>query len=308
MKLTPFLLLFFISSFVLHSCGNPRKAPVTEISHSNNSKRYNSAHALSKQNKSKRSHIHVKKGDTLYSIGFSYNIDYKILAKINHIPAPFRIYPGQKLSLLSSNNSHRNQQKNNKNTTNNSANKTKPLAKPQLPKTSTSAKITKATKTLNTTKKPQTSAVKKIKSTTKLTKKSKTIKKPLQKAPASNSRWIWPVKGRIVRSFLASDVSRKGIDISIKHASSVYASNNGTVVYSGDGLRGYGQLIIIKHSNNLLSAYAHNSKRLVKEGQTVRQGQEIALSGKGTDGINLLHFEIRKNGQPVNPTIYLPKL
>ena len=88
---------------------------------------------------------------------------------------------------------------------------------------------------------------------------------------------------------------------------SVKASNNGTVVYSGDGLRGYGELIIIKHSDNLLSAYAHNSKRFVKEGETVKQGQEIAKSGKGNDGKPLLHFEIRKNGQPVNPVKYLPK-
>jgi len=87
----------------------------------------------------------------------------------------------------------------------------------------------------------------------------------------------------------------------------VYASNNGTVVYSGDGLRGYGELIIVKHSNNLLSAYAHNTSRLVKEGAVVKQGQVIAKSGKGTDGRALLHFEIRKNGQPVNPLIYLPK-
>ncbi|MBL4659615.1 MAG: peptidoglycan DD-metalloendopeptidase family protein [Alcanivoracaceae bacterium] len=118
---------------------------------------------------------------------------------------------------------------------------------------------------------------------------------------------MWPVKGKILSTFSQSDTSRKGIDISSNLGAPVYASNNGTVVYSGDGLRGYGELIIIKHSNNLLSAYAHNANRLVKEGQVVKQGQKIANSGKGTDGRPLLHFEIRKNGQPVNPLLYLPK-
>ena len=292
MKFIRYLSLYCTFLFLLHSCGNPRRAPVTEIPHASQTNPYNSAHALSKQKKSKRSHIHVKKGDTLYSIGFNHNIDYKTLAKINHIPAPYRIYPGQRLSLIPKNHSSQK-------LTTKAKEKPKTNSKAQL---STVSPITKTPKT-TTISKPKV-----IKQQTKIIKPSTSTKKPPQNAPVSNSRWIWPVKGRLLRSFSASDISRKGIDISIRHASPVYASNNGTVVYSGDGLRGYGQLIIIKHSNNLLSAYAHNSKRLVKEGQTVRQGQEIAFSGKGTDGTNLLHFEIRKNGKPVNPTLYLPKL
>jgi lipoprotein NlpD len=138
---------------------------------------------------------------------------------------------------------------------------------------------------------------------------SKPVKKPVtnQATPYSNQRWIWPIKGQIISSFSQTDTSRKGIDIASPVGKSVLASNNGTVVYSGDGLRGYGELIILKHADNLLSAYAHNSRRLVKEGETVKQGQKIAESGKGKDGRGLLHFEIRKNGQPVNPIKYLPK-
>ena len=115
--------------------------------------------------------------------------------------------------------------------------------------------------------------------------------------------WIWPTRGKILGVFSESS---KGIDISGNVGQAVTASASGKVVYSGAGLRGYGKLIIIKHNNTYLSAYAHNSKILVKEGQTVVKGQKIAEMGNSDASLVKLHFEIRKNGKPVDPLKHLP--
>jgi lipoprotein NlpD len=115
--------------------------------------------------------------------------------------------------------------------------------------------------------------------------------------------WIWPAKGRLLEGF---SEATKGIDIAGKAGEPVTASAGGKVVYSGAGLRGYGKLIIIKHNNTYLSAYAHNNKILVKEGQTVVKGQKIGEMGSTDTDLIKLHFEIRKNGKPVDPLKHLP--
>jgi lipoprotein NlpD len=132
-----------------------------------------------------------------------------------------------------------------------------------------------------------------------------TISIPPAEAVRNNahSEWVWPSKGRV--SDLFSE-STKGIDIIGMRGQAVTASAGGKVVYSGEGLRGYGKLIIIKHNETYLSAYAHNSKLLVKEGETVIKGQKIAEMGSTDAGLVKLHFEIRKNGKPVDPLKYLP--
>lgn len=118
--------------------------------------------------------------------------------------------------------------------------------------------------------------------------------------------WVWPAKGRIIRRFSRNAASR-GIDIAGKAGETVRSAADGRVVYAGDGLRGYGELIIVKHNDLFLSAYAHNRKLLVHEGEEVRRGQPIAEMGStGTNRVKL-HFEIRKEGVAVNPLQYLPK-
>ncbi|EGG99449.1 Lipoprotein NlpD [gamma proteobacterium IMCC2047] len=117
--------------------------------------------------------------------------------------------------------------------------------------------------------------------------------------------WRWPVKGAIVGRF--NGVSNKGIDIKGKAGQTVRAAADGVVVYAGSGLIGYGNLVIIKHSQTFLSAYAHNKKVLVAEKNKVKAGQKIAEIGSSGASENKLHFEIRKNGKPVNPLWYLPK-
>lgn len=119
--------------------------------------------------------------------------------------------------------------------------------------------------------------------------------------------WQWPVHGPIIQGYDPDSIGKKGITLGGRLGQPVHAAAAGRVVYSGSGLVAYGRLIIIQHSNDYLSAYAHNSKLLVKEGERVRRGQVIALMGSsGTDRVEL-HFEIRRDGRPVNPLRYLPK-
>jgi len=117
-------------------------------------------------------------------------------------------------------------------------------------------------------------------------------------------KWYWPAKGRIVSGYSPA-AGKKGIDIAGQMGEPVKASASGRVAYSGSGLRGYGNLIIIKHNNEFLSAYAHNQKLLVREGQEVKAGQVIALMGNTESKRVMLHFEIRRAGKSVNPLNYV---
>lgn len=118
--------------------------------------------------------------------------------------------------------------------------------------------------------------------------------------------WAWPATGKLIGQFSESGAN-KGIDIAAKVGDPVLAAGPGRVVYSGQGLRGYGRLIIIKHNNTYLSAYAHNNALLVKEGQTVSRGQRIAEAGNSDSEVPKLHFEIRRQGKPVDPLKHLPE-
>jgi len=127
--------------------------------------------------------------------------------------------------------------------------------------------------------------------------------KPAPAAPPS-SDWIWPASGKVVDKF--DEKRNKGISIAGKEGDPVVASADGTVVYSGSGLRGYGNLVILKHNDDFISAYAHNKQILVKQGQAVKRGQRIAEVGRTDAAEPKLHFEIRRQGKPVDPLAYLP--
>jgi len=214
----------------------------------------------------KPSHHKVLSGDTLYSISWNFNLDYKEVARWNNIREPYVIYPGQSIRL------------------------TAPLAKKTVVKKTIPTKTkTVAGKTVE--KKPEAAK--------KASKKGESVKF------ARNINWQWPTKGKLIKS--NSPISRKGLDIAGKKGQLIKASGAGVVVYSGSGLLGYGRLIIIKHNETYLSAYAHNSLLMVKEGDSVSGGQQIAKMGQDSNGQPLLHFEIRKNGNPVEPIKYLPK-
>lgn len=116
--------------------------------------------------------------------------------------------------------------------------------------------------------------------------------------------WMWPSDGRIVATF--DEGKNKGIDIAGRLGQQVMAAGSGKVMYAGSGIRGYGNLVIVKHSNSLLSAYAHNRTIVVKEGQNVTKGQVIAEMGNSDTDTVKLHFEIRQQGKPVDPAKFLP--
>ena len=211
----------------------------------------------------------VSQGETLYSIAWRYGIDYKQLANANGISEPYTIYSGQTLLLKAAKNSKK------------VAVRNKPTAR-------------KAT-----VKKPP------VRSSS----PSKSTQKPVSKTLAKGYpfRWQWPAGGKLTKRFSLSGNAHKGIDLKGKLRDSVIAANSGKVVYAGSGLVGYGKLLIIKHNDQFLSAYGHNHRLLVSEGQMVKVGQAIAEMGNtGTDVVKL-HFEIRKNGKPVDPVKYLPR-
>jgi lipoprotein NlpD len=127
-------------------------------------------------------------------------------------------------------------------------------------------------------------------------------------APAqSNLGWRWPTEGQLIARFVSGDPTKQGIDVAGTGGQPVRAAADGVVVYSGSGLVGYGELIIVKHNEQWLSAYGHNRARLVNEGALVKAGQQIAEMGRSGAARDMLHFEIRYNGKPVDPLQYLPK-
>ena len=124
---------------------------------------------------------------------------------------------------------------------------------------------------------------------------------------ASPFTWRWPTEGQLVGTYAAGNPTRQGIDIAGKLGQPIHAVADGVVVYSGSGLVGYGELVIVKHNDEWLSAYGHNRARLVNEGQVVKAGQQIAEMGHSGASRDMLHFEIRHNGKPVDPLAYLPR-
>lgn len=130
---------------------------------------------------------------------------------------------------------------------------------------------------------------------------------PVVVPATSNLAWRWPADGSVVATYAGGDPTRQGVDIAGKAGQPVRVAADGVVVYSGSGLVGYGELVIVKHNDQWLSAYGHNRARLVNEGQIVKVGQQIAEMGRSGASRDMLHFEIRYNGKPVDPQQYLPK-
>lgn len=227
----------------------------------------------------------VKRGDSLHAIAFNYGLDWRDIAEWNSIQAPYVIHPDQELRLLPS------QQKAAVTT---SAARAYPSASER-----SVSKPASRPPAETTASQPQS------KPATPSASKPAGQSKPV--STADPSRWLWPVSGRILSTFKAGDPARNGIEIAGNEGQAILASAAGEVVYSGSGLIGYGELIIIKHSDRMLSAYAHNRKRLVAEGQAVSAGEKIAEMGRDDRNRAMLHFEIRSNGTPQDPQKFLPK-
>lgn len=212
----------------------------------------------------------VRRGDTLFSIAFRYGWDWKALAARNNIAAPFTIVPGQVIRFDGRSGSQ--------------------------PAGGTSTTVVSSSSGSKTTviKRPGTVA-------------STPAPAPALPAGPAPKGWGWPSNGILIGKFSSNGSLNKGIDIAGDLGKPVLAASDGSVVYAGSGLRGYGELIIIKHSDTYVSAYGHNRRLLVREGQQVKVGQTIAEMGStGTDRVKL-HFEIRRQGKPVDPLQFLPR-
>lgn len=210
----------------------------------------------------------VHKGDTIYSISRRYNVDMSLLARQNKLKEPYSIYEGQFLKLPGS----------------------------IVEKKAAQVAVRPA------------SAKKPAKKTTPATKKNAVRLPP---APnRSQSKFAWPVDGKVMTKFGAAGAGRHndGINIKVAEGTAVRAAENGVVAYAGNELKGFGNLLLIKHADGWITAYAHNRQLLVKRGQTVRRGQPVAKAGKtGGAKESQLHFEIRKGAKAVDPLLYLER-
>lgn len=257
----------------------------------------------------------VRKGDTMFLIAYISGMDVRDLAALNNIPEPYKLSVGQTLKV-------------NNSTAATSASAPAPThsapaaaAQPQQPAvtytpgpngTAYGSDGTIVGPIKSTAGVAPTTATNSVNTVPVTAEPAAPVSQPVTTMPAattnnSNITWIWPTKGNVIQGFSNSDGGNKGIDIGGSRGQAVYAAAPGRVVYAGNALRGYGNLIIIKHNDDYLSAYAHNETILVKDQQQVTAGQQIAKMGSsGTNSVKL-HFEIRYKGKSVNPTTYLPK-
>lgn len=312
-----------IAVSVLAGCATSAPAPVVDLTEfkPDHNRQYNDASPKVEflANADRASTHVVKAGETLYSIAWRYSLDHRLLAKLNNVRAN-TIYPGQKLSLIeqpAKNHANDNVKPFSSQNLLAAINK-EILNKPIIPNDDLN-KLKKVSQQ-NTIKPVKRTAPKRVaihqsvtstKRVTKTNRKNNRSAKATKVAIAEHSKpvkqWIWPVNGKVIGRFSPSSTLNKGLDIVAKNGSPVRATAEGRVVYSGNGLRGYGQLVIIKHNEQFLSAYAHNKKIHVEENEVVKAGQRIAELGNTGSDTDKLHFEIRFKGKPVDPLNYLPK-
>lgn len=233
----------------------------------------------------------VEKGDTLYSLARRYNVDVTSLSRSNKIAAPYTLAVGQKLVLPDSVVDG---------TSSSYANSKPSTIKRWSWSSSSSSTATTAPSVSTQTRK---SAAPKYTS-------RKSSSSSYTPPPANRkTKFAWPVQGKVVSSFgsIGKGRNNDGINIKAAKGAAVKAADGGTVAYAGNELKGFGNLILIKHNDGWITAYAHNDKLLVRKGQKVRRGEKIATVGT-TGGVNTpqLHFEIRRGKKPVNPKSYLP--
>lgn len=314
------LIIVALTSFLFAACTTTRSsAPVVERTGSVKNTEAAKGSGTTSSRGDSEGYYTVKRGDTLYRIALDHGQNYRDIVAWNNLVDPndikinqvLRVAPLEVAAVEAPPTIAR------------SGVEVKPLAMPPTPP------ATLITPPLNKTgprgeKRPYSNAnmaalqqpevgngvppVPTIVANTQTGSQAETVvgRPPILQAPSGegdNFTWIWPAEGRILASF---DDNKKGIDIAGKAGQQVVAAGPGKVMYAGSGIRGYGNLVIIKHTNTLLSAYAHNKAILVKEGETVARGQKIAEMGNSDSEATKLHFEIRHQGKPVDPSKFLP--
>lgn len=279
-----YLYALALFALVLAGCASTGPAPVDDLNGGSSRAPQSERRSVAAPRSDR---YRVRRGDTLYSIAFRNGLDYRDVAAWNGIAPPYTIYPGDQLRL-----SPRAVV----------ASRPPPRTVAPAPRAAAPPPVAAAT-TKPAPAAPASPAP-----------KPAPPPPPPQPAPPSppvatngDVAWHWPADGAVVGGYVAGDPLKQGIDIAGQAGAPVRAAADGLVVYSGNGLIGYGELIIVKHSPAFLSAYGHNRKRLVQEGDRVKAGQTIAEMGASGATRNELHFEIRKNGKPIDPTAFLPR-
>ena len=280
------VLLALLSAMVLAGCANKnRPAPVED--RSPNATKTPAKMIAGAENAGKLGYYSVKSGDTLIRIGMDNGQSWRDIARWNNIDNPNLIETGQVIRVAP-------------------PEETGVVVRPV---TSTNVVTSPAPANASSAPAPAANAA--------------AVKPPQSAASASNSvsptsannlvtadtaeeavSFQWPTRGNVLAGF--DEVKNKGVDIAGKAGDPVLAAADGKVVYAGSGLRGYGNLVIIKHNHTYLTAYAHNQSLLVKEDQAIKRGQKIAEMGNSDADQVKLHFEIRRQGKPVDPAKYLP--
>ena len=278
------LLLALLSAMVLSGCANKnRPAPVED--RSPNAARAPAKMVASADNAGKPGYYSVKSGDTLIRIGMDNGQSWRDIARWNNIENPNLIETGQILRV------------------------TPPEETGVVVRPVSSTNVVTSPAPANTASAPAPAS-----NSASVRPPASAANPPNASTPANNLAnsdsaedtvsFQWPTRGNVLASF--DEVKNKGIDIAGKAGDPVLAAADGKVVYAGSGLRGYGNLVILKHNNTYLTAYAHNQSLLVKEDQAIKRGQKIAEMGNSDADQVKLHFEIRRQGKPVDPAKYLP--
>jgi lipoprotein NlpD len=280
-----------VATLALAACGSapPNHAPVEDRGVSSASAPGPAAAVVKPppgiENAGKPGYYTVKPGDTLIRIGLESGQSHKDISSWNALDNPNKIEVGQVLRVVPP------------------IGEVVVVTKPVSTGTVTTTPIVSANNSTTSAAKPAVANASAATAAT--TAAAKPVPVPVPVSGADDDLgWIWPGKGSVIAEF--DEVKNKGVDIAGNAGDAVLAAADGKVVYAGAGLRGYGNLIILKHNNTYLTAYAHNQSLMVKEDQTVKKGQKIAEMGSSDAERVKLHFEVRRQGKPVDPLKYLP--
>ncbi len=236
----------------------------------------------------------VRAGDTVESIAFRYQLDPGELRKINRLSNNGSgLKPGLRLQLVEY--AVQKPQKKVRDVSNSDVSPVKVASRKLEP---TKAVVVPASLIKDTDEE--------ILESVEVPKKNYSFTNKIQ-AVTRNNQWVWPAKGPVARGYKPREINRQGLDIRGRAGDEIVAAADGTVVYSGQDLASHGKLVILRHANNVLSAYSSTDELFVQEDELVKAGDSIASLGHGNSNGSMLHFEIRKNGKPVNPLEYLPQ-
>ncbi len=250
--------------------------------------------------------VQVRKGDTLYRIAVDNGVSPLDVAMWNRIPPPYTIYPGQRLRMSPPSERRPSPPRVSTPSVATTA-PTRPSPTRPAPPRPNAPPVASPPRPPTGTKPPATGSTTNPAASPAPNPVTPDPVRPPPSAPQAAFAWRWPADGALLGRFVVGDPTKQGIDIGGQSGAPVRAAADGVVVYSGAGLVGYGELIIVKHNEQWLSAYGHNRARLVNEGQRVKAGEQIAEMGRSGASRDMLHFEIRFNGKPQDPLQALPK-